>query len=354
MNRKHRLGLTTVVVMTAASALTAAATAHAAPEPAAASAAPLTVRSAVVAVTPNFPDPGFSRFELTTAQTPRFYLYATGVGFPVSSSSTAIGGYSPTTSSMQRMPKWARDKAPELWAPHVTSKPNGDLPGQFTYVMYFNARHSGEGKGQSAFKDKHCIGTAESSSPSGPFVPRKRALLCPPAGYDEVLDPAVYTEGGVKYLIYKLGDNAGTPRFSIKARPLNGSGMKVKGSALTLLSEAQTGGVNAEAPDILRAGQRTHLFVSRNFYKTEDYATQSWSAGSIRGLASSRGRWVEGLGLDEAEGLVGPGGAEVIRDGDELRVAFHSHHNNPPNPEDDGRLAYTGTLDRDGDAFSLR
>lgn len=337
MSRKIKVA----VVALAASLSTGAAVAA----PPAAELAPDTVRSAKVAATPRFADPAFARFDLTTAQTPRYYLYATGKGFPVISSATAVGGYGAAQTSMKQDPKWVSRSRPDLWAPHVTRRPSGDLPGDFTYTMLFNGRRTSD--------EKHCIGVATSSSPTGPFKPRKKPLLCPPAGYDEVLDPSIYTEAGVRYLVYKLGDNAGARRFSILARPINPPSTNFKGPAITLLSEAQTGGINAEAPDILRAGQRTHLFVSRFGYETLDYSTQSWSAASLAGLKSSSGKWVEGLGLDEAAGLFGPGGAEVIEDGADLRIAFHSHHDDTPNVIEEGRLAYTGNLNRVGDSFSL-
>lgn len=341
MSRKLKIAVGAL----AASLSTGVAVAAPPADPPAAQLAPDTVRSAEVAATPRFADPAFARFDLTTAQTPRYFLYATGKGFPVISSASAVGGYGTHTTSMTADPKWVSRSRADLWAPHVTRRPRGDLPGDFTYTMLFNGRRASD--------EKHCIGVATSSSPTGPFKPRKKPLLCPPAGYDEVLDPSIYTEGGVRYLVYKLGDNAGARRFSILARPVNAPSTKLKGQAITLLSEAQTGGINAEAPDILREGQRTHLFVSRYGYATLDYSTQSWSAASLGGLKSSTGKWVDGLGLDEEVGLYGPGGAEVIEDGDELRIAFHSHHDDTPDVIGEGRLAYTGTLDRDGDKFSL-
>ncbi|WP_353951660.1 family 43 glycosylhydrolase [Knoellia sp. S7-12] len=365
MNVIRKRTIATVAVITAASALATASAAQAAPDtnaPGTTSAAdagtalaPDTVRSAKVAASPKFADPAFARFDLTTAQTPRYFLYATGKGFPVISSASAVGGYGAPTSSMTAHPKWVSRSRSDLWAPHVTRRPRGDLPGDFTYTMLFNGRRTSD--------EKHCIGVATSQSPTGPFKPRKEPLLCPPAGYGEVLDPSIYTEGGVRYLVYKLGDNEGARRFSILARPINTPSRTFKGPAITLLSEDQTEGINAEAPDILRAGQRTHLFVSRYGYETLEYSTQSWSAASILGVKHSTGKWVEGLGRDdEAEGLFGPGGAEVIEDEvteggeviEELRIAFHSHHDETPNVIEEGRLAYTGTLDRRGDQFSLR
>lgn len=339
--------------------------------PAVAAEASLAVRSARVAATPDFPDPGFVRLRNARAGTNNYYLFATGPGFPVIESKTAIGGYGASSPSMDLKPAWARDLLPQLWAPHVVSRTTGDLPTDITYLMFCNARHSGEGKGQKGNKDKHCIGVAEASSPRGLFVPRDKALLCPPAPipgveeYDEVLDPSIYSESGVTYLVYKLGDNyagleegtnkdLGTKRYSILAQPLHVSLTKLGDVApLTLLPESKTTGTNAEAPSVVRAGSRTHMFVSRNHYETLDYKTESWSSASIRGLSTSTGRDVEGLGLFESPGLFGPGGAEVIKRNGTLFIAFHSHHDSTPDVPNEHRLAYTGKLTRVGDQFSL-
>lgn len=278
---------------------------------------------------------------------------------------------------MTLKPTWARDVAPELWAPHVISRTTGDLPTDIEYLMFFNARFK-EDRKKDKHKDQHCIGVARAGSPKGQFVPRSKPLLCPPKinlkdhrqDYDEVLDPSIYTEAGKTYLVYKLGDNQagvkseggkdvnyGAVRYSIEARQLDLATMELADvPPLVLLSEGKTRGFNAEAPDLVRAGGRTHLFVSRNYWRTNDYQTESWSAPSIVEFASSVARQVEGLGDSEAPGLSGPGGAEVIKVGNTLKIAFHSHITEPPEPRGTGplqRVAYTGDLNRVGDSFSL-
>ncbi|MGI8415354.1 MAG: hypothetical protein ACR2P2_03940, partial [Nakamurella sp.] len=68
-------------------------------------------------ITGDFPDPGFLR-----SSNGRYYLYATGQGFRVSSSTSPSSGFSTPKNSMTEVPKWVTDAATNgkhLWAPHV-------------------------------------------------------------------------------------------------------------------------------------------------------------------------------------------------------------------------------------------
>lgn len=295
----------------------------------------------------DFPDPGFAVFTTRTLGT-KYYLYSTGAGFRVASSTKPGKGFVVHGNSMKTRPQWTYEATdapkPELWAPHVFQTAS-DIPERERFTMYFAARREAPGK---ATDGKHCIGAAQSSSPLGGFVPAAKPLICPPAGYTEAIDPSVYTtENGNRYLIYKIG-NYDPRRFKIMAvRVDNVSGTTKAGKPKVVLDTDQIGSAVAEAPDVYRDPDgRVHLFVSRNGYRDCDYATQVWSGSSLFALGDPR--WVGGMSTSETDQFCGPGGAEVLQDGTKLRVAFHVRQSLDPLVRD----AWTGVIKwRDGDPY---
>ncbi|WP_256795871.1 glycoside hydrolase family 43 protein [Terrabacter sp. Ter38] len=286
----------------------------------------------------DFPDPGFAKFT-TRAQGTKYYLYATGGGFRVARSASPGSGFSVVGTSMNARPAWtfeSTDSSPaQLWAPHVFQ--TATSPGSERFTMYFAARREAPG---TANHNKHCIGAARSSSPTGPFSPVSTPLVCPPAGYSEAIDPVEYrTRYGNRYLVYKIG-NYSPRRFQIMAvRVDNSTGTTLAGSPKVVLSASRIGSAVAEAPDVYRdSAGKVHLFVSRNGYKDCNYATQVWSGNDLFALGNPR--WVGGMGISTTDRFCGPGGAEVINDGGVLRVAFHVRKTASPLV----RPAWTGVL----------
>lgn len=288
---------------------------------------------------PNFPDPGFAKFT-TRAQGTKYYLYSTGGGFRVARSATPGANYTVVGNSMTTRPAWVRAADSGLWAPHVFQ--TSTTPGAERFTMYFSGNNTA---------GKHCIGAATSSSPTGPFAPAATPVICPPTGYKEAIDPAEYTSRyGNRYLVYKIGNYSPTRQFQIMAvRVNNGRGTTRTGDApRVVLSKAQIGWAVAEAPDVYRDGNgRVHLFVSRNGYLDCNYATQVWSGDDL--FALSNPRYVGGMGTSTSDRFCGPGGAEVIKDGSVLRIAFHTRASADPLR----RPAWTGVLNRNGSAFTL-
>lgn len=296
-------------------------------------------------ITEDFPDPGFAVFNTRTLGT-KYYLYSTGAGFRVASSTRPDKGFDIHGDSMSTRPVWTYETTdepkPELWAPHVFQTAS-DVPERERFTMYFAARREAPGK---ATDGKHCIGAAQSSSPLGGFVPAAKPLICPPKGYSEAIDPSVYTTtNGNRYLIYKIGNY--TPRrFKIMAVQVDdAAGTTKQGKPKVVLDTAQIGSAVAEAPDVYRDPDgRVHLFVSRNGYTSCEYATQVWSGSSLFALGDPR--WVGGM--SPTDGFCGPGGAEVLQDGKKLRVAFHASKTLDPLV----RYAWTGVIKwRDGDPY---
>ncbi|MQA26691.1 MAG: family 43 glycosylhydrolase [Micromonosporaceae bacterium] len=323
MIRRTRLLLSAAVFATALGATVAA------------TAVPATAAvgdSARKVTTSSFPDPGFARFT-TQAQGTKYYLYSTGAGFRVARSQYPDRGFSIIGKSMTERPAWtvySSDSRPaQLWAPHVFQ--TRFTPGAEQFTMYFAARRRSD--------YRHCIGAATSNSPTGLFKPASAPLVCPPSGYSEAIDPVEYmSRYGNRYLVYKIG-NYSPRRFQIMAiRVGNDAGLKRTGAApRVVLSQSQIGSAVAEAPDVYRDGNgRVHLFVSRNGYKDCNYATQVWSGPELFSMGNPR--WVAGLG--PTSDICGSGGAEVIKDGTTLRVAFHARQSYDPLV----RPAWTGVL----------
>jgi hypothetical protein len=287
----------------------------------------------------DFPDPGFAIFTTRTLGT-KYYLYSTGEGFRVASSAKPGKDFVIHGKSMNTRPAWtyeaADDRKAELWAPHVFQTAS-DVPEREQFSMYFAARREAPGKPTDG---KHCIGAARSSSPLGGFVPARKPLICPPAGYSEAIDPSAYTtKNGNRYLVYKIGNY--TPRrFKIMAvRVDNATGAIKQGRPKVVLDTNQIGSAVAEAPDVYRAPNgRVHLFVSRNGYRDCTYATQVWSGSDLFALGNPR--WVGGMGTSTTDRFCGPGGAEVLQDGGKVRVAFHTRLTLEPLV----RPAWTGVL----------
>jgi beta-xylosidase len=289
--------------------------------PAAAAAGPSPVSSAPMA------DPGV----LLSGGT--FYAFATGTGadqLRESTASTAGGPWTtPTNQTLQNAPGWL-DTSKALWAPdmiHTTSN---------TYVVYFAAQlnpAAGTPTGIDANPagGARCIGSAESSSPIGPFTVDAKPVVCldgygasdpmsadpgDRAGGEGAIDPdpAFVTRDGQTelFLVYKTQAPADGQYSTIRmVRLADADGTTVLGDSHQLLRSASAVFADTiEGPSLVQTGSWFVLFVSHGNYQTCGYSTQwyksqfiwSWNqtpAGTL--LDSSTNGW----------GLCGPGGADV-------------------------------------------
>jgi hypothetical protein len=83
----------------------------------------------------------------------------------ISTAPAAKGPWTLTgTHLLTRRPRWTAKKDDSVWAPSL-AKVGG------RYVVFYAAVIKGE-------RPKRCIGTGESASPAGPFVPRDRPISC--------------------------------------------------------------------------------------------------------------------------------------------------------------------------------
>lgn len=279
-------------------------------------------------ITSDFPDPGFLR-----SSNGRYYLYATGPGFRVSSSASPSGGFSTPKNSMTATPAWVTDaptNGKHLWAPHVFEISRSGVP---SYVMYFT--------GHDRTTRNDCIGVATSSSPEGPFAPRSTPFLCGRTSAYEAIDPTMYlAQNGQRYIVYKIGQYSPSRRFEIRADEVDAATgtTRVGGVDAKLLMSSTTAVM--EAPTVVAKNGRVWMFLSRNAYDSCDYATDVWSASTFWGGTWTKVRTLKFVKPGGAA-FCGPGGAEVIDDHGTVRIAFHAY--NGPGASG-GRSVWTGRV----------
>lgn len=328
MQRSSRSVLVTTVALVAAS-IVLAPTAQANPATSPDALSPAAVGSDVhQVISGDFPDPGFLR-----SSNGRYYLYATGQGFRVSSSTSPSSGFSTPQNSMTTVPDWVTDapsNGKHLWAPHVFEVAKDGAP---YYVMYFT--------GHDRTTHNDCIGLATSKSPAGPFAPRTTPFLCARTNAYEAIDPTMYlAQNGQRYIVYKIGQYSPNRLFEIRADEVDGATgtTRVAGVDAKLLMSS-TGSV-MEAPSVVAKNGKVWMFLSRNAYDSCSYATDVWSASTFWG-----GTWTQVRTLKFVKpggaAFCGPGGAEVIDDHGTVRIAFHAWNNSTASG---GRSTWTGRV----------
>lgn len=297
----------------------------------------------------NMADPGFLKtpgYRSGGGAASTYYmLYGTGDGggFPVR---YRTGGYKGTYRASARryaletrdLPGWVGSEprfGRRLWAPTVVVNYLPD--DRFTYVMYFSAWHKN--------RLQSCIGTATSSSPFGPFLP-KGGPFCPPEGAraagdsrkPEAIDPTSYRDSaGRNYLLYKTSV-ANEKKWTVWALRMDANGVyKERGAVVKRVKEFPG---KAENPALVRRGSALWMFVSEDNFATCSYRTAAWKASSLAGPW----RKVNGSVLSRGTtGLCGPGGASIISDGGTHRIAYHAWKD-PANPGQGARRTYVATL----------
>jgi len=305
---------------------------------AAAASYPLPVRAAAGGNL-SMPDPGVYLYN------GKFYEFSTGSGLQESTSSIAAGPWSTPVNALDKstMPSWI-NSGQAFWAPDMIRTTSG------TFVVYFSAALAGIPSGSPAGKDSapasgsRCIGTAEGSSPTGPFTIDARPLVCfsqyGPAD-DMTGDPASRTKGeglvdpspvfvtisGSQelFLLYKTqGDPGSGQVVTIRMVRLSDSdGTTVLGDSHQLLYSS-TGSFSdtIEGLSLIQNGSYFVLFVAKGNYDSCGYSTEWFKSQHIWAWTNSGGTTL----LDSSgTGLCGPGGADVSASevSGQDRIFFH-------------------------------
>ena len=271
-----------------------------------------------------------------------YFIFATGGGFRVWSSSSPDGGFVAHGKSMlpEHYPEWWGERsdraAAHLWAPHVfriQRQPNGTR-----FVMFFAASREGT--------ESDCIAIATSDNPTDGFVSRagRKPFHCEPTG--TTIDPAMYrTSRGERYLLFKWRRSGSPGRDEIRAIRLTATGLNIRRGARPFQVVGDTG-PTLEAPSMVRHDGQLWLFVSRRNFANCTYFNQVWSARGIRGRFVRRGPDNGRLSIRKPGGarFCGPGGAEVLNDDGTYRIAFHAWKTWDVTSPDNVRQTWTGRL----------
>lgn len=166
--------------------------------------------------------------------------------------------------------------------------------------MYYTATVAG------STPPRRCVGSANSTSPEGPFVPDDKVLVCPPVG--TVIDPAgFFDNNGSHYLVHKLV----TDKTRILLQPMNRDGLATVGPPTTILEATEAESWNTEAPSLVYAGGSYVLFFSTGFWEATTYTVSVATAKNITGPYVKRSAPLLATGSVE-QNLVAPGGADVL------------------------------------------
>jgi hypothetical protein len=205
------------------------------------------------------------------------------------------------------LPDWAARG--HTWAPSVARI-------GARYVMYYTVRHASAGR--------QCISVATSDTPRGPFRDdRDEPLICQLERFGSI-DPAVFSDRGTLYLLWKSDDNAGGRPTSLWAQPLSEDGLSLLGEPTRLLTQAhpwQNGII--EGPAMVTTERGYLLFYGAADWSTAlagiGYATCETPLGPCTDRSTHR-PW-----LGATTGALGPAGPAPFlgRDGI-LRLAYHA------------------------------
>ncbi|MEV4757149.1 family 43 glycosylhydrolase [Micromonospora sp. NPDC049559] len=288
------------------------ATGTALPSPQAATAAntPAATTSAALVIASDFPDPDVVKVGNT------YYAYSTNGGqgnVPVATAGSLTGPWTRHPDVLPTLGAWASGGL--TWAPDVSSRADG------TYLLYYTARSRAVGR--------QCIGAAVAGSPLGPFTPVGTGPLVCDGGEGGDIDPSSFVDGtGTRYLLYKDDGNAIGQPTSLWLQRVSADGLTPQGARVELLrsDRAEEAGV-IEAPVLTRVGSRYVLFYSLGGYGGEGYQTSYATSTSLTGPYTKAYRsLITTSTVDRA--VIGPGGADVVREPGGDHIVFHGWINN--------------------------
>lgn len=249
--------------------------------------------------------------------------------------------------ALPNLPSWVDASNPLVWAPDINVLADG------TFLIYFSATTNTAGDG--AF---HCVGTATSSSITGPYTAASEPFVCP-TDQGGAIDASGFVESdGTRYVLYKIDGNSlghggscnngvdpivSTP---IMIQPVAADGVTKQGSATQILSNIAEDGPLVEAPSLIYAADGTYyLFYSSGCFSDGSY-TQKYATSSSPTSAFVRGS-NDVLLQSGSFGLSGPGGLDAALDGS--HVAFHALSS----AGDGRRFLYTGTITESGSTVTI-
>ncbi len=224
---------------------------------------------------------------------------------------------------LPHLPAWAEGGL--TWAPDVHQVAGG-------WALYFSSLL----KGVSPYT--HCIGSAFSRSPAGPFVPTDRPFICQ-RDHRGSIDARVFVEAGNHLvLLWKSEDNANplvpgpdqNGYTGIYAQSLSADGRRLLGQPVKIFAPAEPWeGTIVEAPDMIEEWGTYWLFFSGNWYYSTSYGIGVAACESPFGPCSDP-RPEPFLGSNDQG--AGPGEESLFRDGSNVYLLYNPFRADDPGP----------------------
>ena len=174
--------------------------------------------------------------------------------------STDFAHWTTPVDALPVLPAWAQPGF--TWAPDLHRFGS-------TYALYFTAMVADRAP------QTECVGSAFSSSPTGPFTASPVPFICQ-LDQGGTIDPRVFVDhDGTPWMLFKSDQNIGgasTPTV-MWSQQLSADGTTLLGSPSALLSpDRPWQGTIVEAPDMVEVGGAFWVFYSGNWYNQPDYA----------------------------------------------------------------------------------
>lgn len=216
----------------------------------------------------------------------------------------------------------------KTWAPDVINR--GD--GTFVMCMSMNSLshlHVHETSlqidyaAQNPSQGTHCIGTATSTSVTGPYTPRTQPVVCATSA-GGAIDPAGFQDtNGTRYIVYKedgghlggggpCGNADGSHPTPIMLQKMDSDAITPVDSPVKILDRGEADGPLIEAPSLILRDGTYILFFSSNCYNTILYDISYATAANISGPYTKAAKPFKMTGDDN---LTAPGGLDAKEDG---------------------------------------
>lgn len=200
------------------------------------------------------------------------------------------------------------------------------------------------------------MGTATSSSITGPYTASSTPFTCPTSQGGAIDASGFRDKDGSRYVLYKIDanslghggscGNSVAPILStpILIQPVSSDGVTKVGDAVQILTNDSDDGPLVEAPSLIRdsAGEYV-LFFSSGCFADGTYDTKYATSISPTGGFARGGTLLQSGSF----GLSGPGGLDASFDA--VHVVFHALSS----ANDGRRFFYTGTISESGDSVSI-
>jgi hypothetical protein len=250
------------------------------------------------------------------------------VNVPLTTSTDFVHWTAPVD-AMPVLPPWAQHGF--TWAPDLHRFGS-------TYALYFTSLVA------SSTPLTECIGSAFSSSPTGPFTPSPLPFICQ-LDQGGSIDPRVFVDGsGTPWMLWKSDQNIGgaaTPTL-MWSQEFSTDGTQLLGGPSVLMSpDRPWQGTIVEAPDMVEVAGAYWVISSDNWYNSPAYAIGAARCAGPAGPCADVGP--APLMASNLQGG-GPGEASVFHDQAGIWMLYSPRRSLAPKPDIPARPVYITRL----------